>query len=370
MKKEKKEKKEKDIIERLIHALGIFLLAFLVLGGFFLFETINKKNYQEAIEKEEKQQEAIEKEARKEIEEEFNLEKPKEVTYKWNYNNESFNLNTTLYESLYNHYNSLSKKYTCKGTCPKGWEEDYYNIFLKIKEEDNTFSELVLKIEGIGKLYNISNDQVLELAVSFVQAIPYDTEGAEGEISLARYPYEVLYEKKGLCSGKSFLGALLVKELGYGVALFSFDKANHMVIGIKCPKSYSSYNSGYCYTELTTPGWKIGIENFDDIDNITSTERTPSVEEEPQIYEISDGKIYEGIYSTIEKKEEMKTLKKEIDKLNYRIEIIKEDLEYYKKIKDYRSYNKLVSTYNNLITEQREKIESYNQLIEEFSPQQ
>src|SRR6056297_2025929 len=368
MKKEKKEKKEKDIIERLIHALGIFLLAFLVLGGFFLFETINKKNYQEAIEKEEKQQEAIEKEARKEIEEEFNLEKPKEVTYKWNYNNESFNLNTTLYESLYNHYNSLSKKYTCKRTCPKGWEEDYYNIFLKIKEEDNTFSELVLKIEGIGKLYNISNDQVLELAVSFVQAIPYDTEGAEGEISLARYPYEVLYEKKGVCSGKSFLGALLVKELEYGVALFSFEEANHMVIGIKCPEQYDSYDSGYCYTELTTSGWKIGIEDFQDIENITSTNKVPSSKNKPEVYKIAAGKTYRGVVETMKEKQRIQELSREEKELKKRIDNLKEDLDYYERIGDYDSYNELVVTYNDLVALHKKKVNAYNSLIEEFSP--
>ncbi|MFW6282765.1 MAG: hypothetical protein ACOC1P_01810, partial [Minisyncoccales bacterium] len=245
-----------------------------------------------------------------------------------------------------------------------------YNMFLNTKEEDDTFSKLTSKLTNLGKNYNLNDDQIVELTVSFIQAIPYDTKGSEREKPLARYPYEVLYEKKGLCSGKSFLGALLIKELGYGVALFSFEKENHIVIGIKCPKSYSSYNSGYCYTELTTPGWKIGIEDFDDIENITSTKRTPKIEEPPQIYKISDGKIYEGIYETIEQKEKIKELKEETDQLKVKIDSLKEDLEYYKKIEDYSSYNDLVATYNDLIEEHSKKIDEYNKLIKEFSPRE
>jgi len=367
---EDKNNKNESLADRLVKALEVFLLAFLILGGLFLFQTFNDHEYEENInysEGEEKSEKESNKEENKE-EDSFKLEEPKEFKFNWNYNKENYSLDLVLYNSLYNYYSGLPKEHTCIGTCPEGWEEDYYNMFLNIKKEDNTFSKLASDLEKIEKENNLTDDQTLELTISFVQAIPYDEEGAEGEIPLARYPYQVLYEKKGLCSGKSFLGALLVKELDYGVALFSFDKANHMVIGIKCPKEVSSYNSGYCYTELTTPGWKIGIEDFDDIENINSTSRTPSINEEPKIYVIKDGKTYNGIYKTIEEKERIKNLKKEIDQLNYEIRNLKEDLDYYKRIGDYDSYNSLVDEYNNLVSEHSTKIKTYNKLIKEFSP--
>lgn len=292
----------------------------------------------------------------------------KQINFQWSYNNRQYELTAVLHESTYNYYNNQPKEYTYTGSRPENWKKEYYNMFLQTAEGDNTFAELSSKLKEIGEQVNLNQNQVVELAVSFVQSIPYDKEKSLEEAFEASYPYEVLYEKKGVCSGKSFLGALLVKELGYGVALFSFEEANHMVIGIKCPEQYDSYNTGYCYTELTTPGWKIGIEDYQDIENITSTSRVPSLDKKPEVYEVADGKTYRGITAIMKDKERIKELNKEINDLEQRIDNLKEDLEYYQKIKDYESYNELVSTYNDLVALNKKKVEKYNNLIDKFSP--
>ncbi|MEF8847487.1 MAG: hypothetical protein V5A57_03615, partial [Candidatus Paceibacterota bacterium] len=227
-------------------------------------QTEVKINEEEVQTEEEKPEQ--EPQPKQEVKEDTNK---KQVNYQWRYNKQKYELSATLHESTYNYYGNQPKEYTYTGTKPKNWKEEYYNAFLQTAESDNTFSELTSKLKELGEQSDLSEDQVVELTVSFVQSIPYDEKKSLEETFKASYPYEVLYEKKGVCSGKSFLGALLVKELGYGVALFSFEEANHMVIGIKCPEQYDSYNSGYCYTELTTSGWKIGIEDFQDIENIS-----------------------------------------------------------------------------------------------------
>ena len=50
-----------------------------------------------------------------------------------------------------------------------------------------------------------------------------------------KYPYEILYENKGVCSDKSRLLACLLKELGFGCVLFVYNSENHEAVGIKCP---------------------------------------------------------------------------------------------------------------------------------------
>jgi len=339
--------------------LGSLILILLVISGIIFISKISGIQIEDLLQKQEKQEEK----------EEFpELKNPKEISFNWEFDSKEYKLTTTLYKTVYDFYGRQPKKYTCIGSCSPGWEEKYYKRFLEVPEEDSTFKELAAAIEQEAQNYGFNDDQALEVAVSFVQSIPYDKEKAIETSLLARYPYEVLYDKKGVCSGKSFLGALLVKELGYGIALFSYEKEEHMAIGIKCPQQVSSYNSGYCFTELTNPGWRIGIEDFDDIQGIRPSERTPVLKGVPEIYKVAEGKTYEGVYESLEKKEEIKVLEREIDQREKEINELKGKLDYYRRVEDYNSYNDLVPTYNNLVNIQRTQIEKYNSLIKEFTP--
>ncbi len=287
---------------------------------------------------------------------------PKQATFQWEHDNKRYELTMTLYKSIDDYYGEQPKKYSYTGTQPQDWEQQYYEMFINVPKEDNTFSKLASELEAMGERNNLSDDEIVDLTVAFIQSIPYDEAKSVNDSFLARYPYEVLYDKKGVCSEKSFLGALLIKEMDYGVSLFSFEEAKHMVMGVKCPEQYDSYDSGYCFTELTTPGWKVGVEDFQDIEAITSTSKTPSLREVPQIYEVADGKTYHGVIETMEEKERIKTLKTEIERLDTRINNLKEDLEYYERVEDYESYNNLVPVYNDLVAQHKEKVEAYNNL--------
>jgi len=98
-----------------------------------------------------------------------------------------------------------------------------------------------------------SGDDAARAAISLVQHIPYDEARLSVQSSDLRHPYQVLYDNTGVCSEKSVLLAALLKELGYGVALLSFDSQNHMAVGILCPAQYSYRGTGYAFIESTRP---------------------------------------------------------------------------------------------------------------------
>ncbi|NLX50460.1 MAG: hypothetical protein GXY82_11465 [Methanospirillum sp.] len=91
------------------------------------------------------------------------------------------------------------------------------------------------------------------IAVSLVQHLEYDDERAAGTYYGVRYPYETLYLGRGVCSDRSVLLAALLRELGFGVALFEFEAENHMAVGILCPDGYDYRGTGYAFIESTAP---------------------------------------------------------------------------------------------------------------------
>lgn len=354
--------------------LGGFIVILLVIAGvFFVSQNVEQqpeRNFPKVENKVEHQQQTDQTSTTRETQPESlsNSEHSKRVNFQWGYDNQKYELAVTLYGSINDYYSEQPKKYSYAGERPENWEQKYYSMFLDVPEQDQTFSKLASELEQIGKKNRLTEDEIVELTVAFVQSIPYDESKSTSGSFLARYPYQVLYDDKGVCSEKSFLAALLIRELDYGVSLFSFEQAKHMVIGIKCPERYDSYDSGYCFTELTTPGWKIGVEDFKDIENIISTRRTSLLKETPEIYEVADGKTYTGVAETMEQKQRTKTLKEQIEQLEVRISNLREDLEHYRRTEDYQSYNELLPTYNKAVSEHKEKVKQYNNLIEEFSP--
>lgn len=139
---------------------------------------------------------------------------------------------------------------------------------------------LDLLVESIRRNTHNKDDQ-LRIAVSIVQQIPYDSQAVASENNNAKYPYEVLYLNKGICSEKSKLMVYFLRALGFGTSLFSFDHEDHAAVGVKCPVEYSTYHSGYCFIESTLPS--IITDNRADYTSIGRLSSTPT------IIPISDG---------------------------------------------------------------------------------
>ncbi|MCF7910244.1 hypothetical protein K9L16_01050 [Candidatus Pacearchaeota archaeon] len=161
-------------------------------------------------------------------------------------------LSIEVYEGVANYLSKIPRNLNSNGNNLS--REDF--IFREINEpiQEYYLTELVKKIE------NITGDKVQQarIAISLVQNIPYGSSEkqinfAGYKIQYARYPYEVLFEEKGICGEKSELLVFLLREFGYETAMFIFSEENHAAVGIACPISESFNNTGYCFIETTAP---------------------------------------------------------------------------------------------------------------------
>lgn len=151
-------------------------------------------------------------------------------------------LDSSVYQTIFN-----LPDYTCQGYATLA---DCYNDRLLGRSDQKEAIQPLLN--WIRKKAKKPDDRA-RIAVSLVQKIPYDEEWYEhGDTSnrghSTRYPYETLYENKGICGHKSFLMVLLLKELGFGTATMIFYEPElHQVAGIKCSSQYDFQDTGYCF---------------------------------------------------------------------------------------------------------------------------
>jgi hypothetical protein len=101
----------------------------------------------------------------------------------------------------------------------------------------------------------LSDDEYLEMIISFVQQIQYDNTTAG-----IRYPIEVIYDQKGDCDEKSILLTGILSREGYDVGLLLFPSLSHATAGIRIHlmtsnPSFRVFSDGkrdYVYIETTT----------------------------------------------------------------------------------------------------------------------
>jgi len=123
-----------------------------------------------------------------------------------------------------------------------------------------------------------------QLAINIVQGIPYDWDAFETNSVSGRYPYEVLYDMKGVCMEKSDLLAFILRELGFGVIIFEFKKESHRAVGIKC--NNGNYDTDHCFIESTDyyPVGKIPTNYVGGVDIRNAI---------PEVIIISDGESFD-----------------------------------------------------------------------------
>lgn len=179
----------------------------------------------------------------------------REVVFDYIVDGERKNLSIELYEGVAEYLNQKEKTL-------------FYSEGEKVSRRDFKLSVIENEIQRqytlplVKKIQNLAPEDKVEqarIAISLVQNIEYekseeivDSQGGE-EIAYSRFPYEVLYENKGICGEKVELMSLLLKELGYGVSFFYYPVENHEALGIKCPVEESFKGTGYCFVETTMP---------------------------------------------------------------------------------------------------------------------
>lgn len=126
------------------------------------------------------------------------------------------------------------------------------------EQQKNNLSPLINSI----KMQTSDSEKQARIAISLVQHIPYK----KSLISMRnKSPFETASSQKAVCGGKSNLLSFLLKELGFGNAIFLYSKLdrdpltkktqkfNHANVGIKCSPEYQYEGSGYAIIETTQP---------------------------------------------------------------------------------------------------------------------
>lgn len=175
------------------------------------------------------------------------------------------------------------------------YTSDNYSSIIDNEVQQDYIAPMVKKIRESAK----KPDDEARIAISLVQHIKYDAntirearvnESESGKY-IGRYPYTILFQSwGGICGEKSFLLALLLKDLGYGVALLEFDDVNHMAVGIKAPAGYTYQDTGYALIESTSPEIPTSSEYSVDNYKTRMSQLKPT-----KIIPISEGKSFDTI---------------------------------------------------------------------------
>jgi len=208
--------------------------------------------------------------------------KPRNISLEYILNGKESKIDFIVYEEMADYLFELPRTLLYQG----GEKPSRVDFKLKYINEDlqrEFLLPLVVEIQNRAK----NKEDQMRIAVSLVQNIPF---GASSEIvnfsgghsvNYSRYPYEVLYDKEGVCGEKSELLVFLLRELSYGVVIFYHRLENHESVGIKCPVRYSLKQSGYCFVETSGPT----IISDDELDYV----RGIKLKSSPEIMFISEG---------------------------------------------------------------------------------
>lgn len=163
-------------------------------------------------------------------------------------------VNFTAYKGMDSYLSTLPESiYYSSGQVPQ--RSDFVLKQINNNDQSVLLEPLVKDIENLAPTDKVNQARI---AVSLVQNIPW---GASGKtisflgsvVGYSRYPYQVVYDNQGLCGEKSELLAFILRDMGYGVALFYYPQQNHEAVGVKCPMQDSFNETGYCFVETSGP---------------------------------------------------------------------------------------------------------------------
>ncbi|HTZ41720.1 MAG TPA: hypothetical protein VMC07_00735 [Candidatus Omnitrophota bacterium] len=166
----------------------------------------------------------------------------------------NYTLNFTAYKGLSTYLSTLPKSIVYyDGQQPL--HSDFKLMRINEPNQELLMMPLIKEIENLAPQDKVTQARI---AISVVQNIPWGNSPNEigfgsQDVADSRYPYQVLYDGNGLCSEKSELLAEILKEIGYGIAIFYYPAENHETLGIKCPVENSLGGSGYCFVETSGP---------------------------------------------------------------------------------------------------------------------
>lgn len=291
---------------------------------------------------------------------------PKTETLKCHYAGKDLQVDAKLYGNISNYYSNLPN------------QDDYiknqdYSKFVYSNPKDKTIKELANKISYLANSYKLNGDQSMELAACFVQNIPYDNEAFDqikstgNTAQTEQFPYETLYNNKGVCTDKTYLGSALLGAMGYGTSIMLFPNDSHMSLGITVPSGYTSFNSNYAIMDVTTPGFTPGaipatvpknngvpnpnIKNINSINendnpDSISLDLTKEIGAPSKVISVNNGKSYMRIVAVKNLEKEITNLVNSLDGKKSNLQKAKSNISYLDSQQQqiYNSYLSMPST--------------------------
>ena len=211
----------------------------------------------------------------------FHFGDQKDIDLRYIVKGEEKELRYTVYSEINDYVANLSRYVSHEnGKIPE--KKDFKSRKINEELQRDFLLPLVIKIQNLDK----DKEEQLRIAVSIVQNIEWGysdkVNGFSGRtLNYRKYPYEVLYDEKGVCGEKSELLVFLLKELGYDVAIFHYIDENHESVGVKCPLERSLGGTGYCFVETSAPSI-ISDNSLTYADGI-------ALKSEPELIRLSEG---------------------------------------------------------------------------------
>jgi len=174
-----------------------------------------------------------------------------ERDFAWEYGGYEWSWSISIQNNHYGYFQSLPRPQT-----------DDYSVYVTNQLDDYYITSLVDRFKEAARQHNLSDYEMVDFAVSFVQNLDYVPDNVNtGYDEYPRYPLETLVDRGGDCEDTSILLASILREMGYGVVLLALP--DHMAVGVKgtenLPGAYWDYEgSRYYYVETTGTGWQIG----------------------------------------------------------------------------------------------------------------
>jgi hypothetical protein len=139
-----------------------------------------------------------------------------------------------------------------------------YGSYVSDRFDDRYIKSLANEIEQYGEENGLSDRQVVDHAIAFVQDLEYTKDKVStGYDEYPKYPVETLYDKGGDCEDTCILLSSLLEEMGYATVLLILRNENHMALGVAGEESiegayYDHDGRQYYYVETTAAGWNVG----------------------------------------------------------------------------------------------------------------
>ncbi|MBP5796709.1 MAG: hypothetical protein J6W26_00325 [Bacteroidales bacterium] len=180
------------------------------------------------------------------------------VEHSWRYKADQCSLSLTIDKDLYDYYQNDREHLVYKYELDENYNPPGYSGFMLSEYDRPLMKAIAGQLEEMAS----SESEQIELAVSFVQSLPYAYDSvSKGIEEYVRYPVETLVDGCGDCEDKVALLAAILHEMPEDFILLVLPE--HLAIGVSCEAlkadSYLLFqDKKYYYVETTNPNWKIG----------------------------------------------------------------------------------------------------------------